>query len=159
MRRKVRDINTNTVKTFACPYIDDKTIKPLLAPVEVSKRTLDCNSASGLVNIKINDTISGGNANKEGGKCVIEVTRDISLEKIIDVSSIHGKVIGDGWFGKSGCNNFSNDEKYFVYVAGQWKYLYYFHIFTHIHIFEFAPHAMIYNNNIITITLLITLLY
>lgn len=67
----------------------------------------------------------GGNANKEG-KCVIEVTRDIALEKIIDVSSVHGKVIGDGWFGKSGCNHFSNDEKYFVYVAGKLMHMYVF---------------------------------
>lgn len=86
--------------------------------MEVSKRVIDCHSPSGLLNIKINDTLSGG-SNKEGKCCVIEVTRDISLEKVIDVSSVHGKVIGDGWFGKSGCNHFSSDEKYFVYVAGQ----------------------------------------
>ena len=118
LRRNVRDINSNTTKTFACPYIfNDTTIKPLLAPVEVSRRVIDCNSASGLLNIKVNDTTSGGG--KEG-KRVLEVTRDISLEKIIDVSDVHGKVIGDGWFGKSGCNHFSSDEKYFVYVAGQY---------------------------------------
>jgi hypothetical protein len=119
LRRKVRDINNNSAKTFSCPYIcNDTSIKPLLAPVEVSKRAIECNSASGLLNIKINDT-SGGSGAKEG-KCVIEVTRDISLEKMIDVSNVHGKVIGDGWFGKSGCNHFSSDEKYFVYVAGQY---------------------------------------
>lgn len=117
LRRKVRDINNNTTKTFSCPYIcNDTSIKPLLAPVEVAKRVIDCNSLSGLLNIKFNETGSTGSKDL---KCVIEVTRDISLEKIIDVSGVHGKVISDGWFGSSGCNYFSCDEKYFVYVAGQ----------------------------------------
>ena len=117
LRRNVRDINSNTSKTFACPYIFSETaIKPLLAPVEVSKRVIDCSSVSGLLNVKINDKSSAPGA--KDVKCVIEVTRDISLEKIIDVTNVHGRVIGDGWFGRSGCNHFSADEKYFVYVAG-----------------------------------------
>ena len=118
LRRKVRDINNNTSKTFSCPYIfSDTAIKPLLAPIEVSRRVIDCSSSSGLLNIKINDASSSPSA--KDVKCVIEVTRDISLEKIIDVTNVHGRVIGDGWFGQSGCNHFSADEKYFVYVAGQ----------------------------------------
>ena len=118
LKRRVRDVQRNTSKTFSCPYmVTDQEIKPLLAPVEVEKRVLDCTSASGLVNVKIND-ISSTSTNENEKKCVIEITRDISLEKVVDVSSVHGKVMGDGWFGTSGCNHFSNDEKYFVYVAG-----------------------------------------
>lgn len=113
LRRTVRDISNNTTKSFSCPYIhSDTAIKPLLAPVEIVKKVIDCSSVSGMVSVKVSD---GG---KEG-KCVIEIVRDISLEKIIDVSSVHGRVIGDAWFGRSGCNHFSADEKYFVYVAGK----------------------------------------
>lgn len=113
LKRRVRDISSNSMKTFSCPYaLSDNSIKPLLAPVETAKRVIDSTAPSGLVNVKINDNSSSTN-----GKCLIEITRDISLERVIDVTEIHGKVMGDAWFGKSGCNHFSNDEKYFVYVA------------------------------------------
>jgi len=127
VHRMMRDVDENSFKCFAEEYLLDRldqksSIKPISTYNLQSnpKFVLTDVSPSGLRKVMFYNTgIGSGGTKKEGG-CSVEISlshngdEDAEVNYKVDLSSYHGKIIGDSWFG--GCS-WSFDEKYFVYVA------------------------------------------
>jgi hypothetical protein len=110
--RSVRDIDNDTSRSFYSTYFINNTnnnsanITPISLSIEVPKLAFDVYSKSGEYNIR---------AVNSDEKSVLEIYRHGSLRMKIDSTDIHRKINGDAWFGGY---SFSNDNRYFAYVAG-----------------------------------------
>lgn len=114
--RSVRDVDDNSGRAFLETYLTANrfsnwkllNIAAILKPVQYDL------SKSGKTSVAFfNNGISTAGTKKENGS-FIEIVDEETGSARIETTSLHGKVIGDSWFGGL---SWSTDERYVIYVA------------------------------------------
>lgn len=116
IQRTVKDVDNDTTKLYQQFLCSDGSDRLQLSPIpitELPKCTFILNSKRSGVSVRANNVDYPGSPGKT--KAIFEIFRGQSLTRRIDASSVHAKIIGDGWFGGAA---FSDNEDFFVYVAG-----------------------------------------
>jgi acylaminoacyl-peptidase len=117
--RSIRDVDDNQNKSFFENYLCSGSNNQLdhLSTVPLSanpKAVLFDISLSSRYSVSFyNNGIGAGGTKKETGSFIEIIDKEDGSYRI-DTSTIHGKIVGDSWFG--GCS-WSSDEKYLIYVA------------------------------------------